>query len=133
MSDLDGMLDEIITIQESSHAIQADKKKAEKESAERADKTAEEIRQKAMEGMKPREKRKTPSSDDSALLSFLETRQADVASVKRRKLALEERRLALEERRFELAEQRAAPEMQERVALINLLATMTAKNAEPKT
>jgi hypothetical protein len=131
ISDLDALIDEIITIQESSNAIQAEKKRVEKESAERADKIAEEVRQKAMEGMKPREKRK--STDETTLLSFLEARHAADAETKRQKLALEERRIAHEERRLKLAEERAALDTKERVSIINMLAMLIAKNSNPNT
>ncbi|KAJ0390758.1 hypothetical protein P43SY_010241 [Pythium insidiosum] len=139
VSDLDAMLDEIIMIQESSIASQAERRQTEKENAERADRIAEEIRQKAIEGMRPREKRRAPS-EDSTLISLLEARQAtesarqtSEAEIKRQKLVLEERRLELEERRIELAERRAALEAQERLAIINLLVSLSSKTAPPET
>jgi hypothetical protein len=138
VSDLDAMLDEIITIQESSTAGQAERKQAEKEVDERADKIAEGVWQKVVEGMKPCEKRKAPS-EDTTLVAFLEARQATEAArqtaeteAKRLKLALEARRLELEERRIQLAERRAALDTQERLAIIKLLISMSAKSTEPE-
>ena len=108
VSDLNALLDEIVMVQESSQALQADRKKERAVSADKAERLREDIRQKTLEGMKPRDKRK--STDDNALHSFLESRHVADTESKRQKLALEERRVALEERRLDLVEQKAALE-----------------------
>jgi len=130
VSELDHLMDEIISVQEASVAVVAERKKERSDAADKSEQAGEELRQRAMEGMTPRKKKRPV--DEHALPTFIQTRHSTESETKRQKPELESRRIELEERRLALAEKRAELEKQERVAIISLLAGMAAKLSDTK-
>jgi hypothetical protein len=125
VSEFDRMLSDITSLMETSQETTKDKRQERVDSAAEAERRGEEMRQQALDGMQYKARKR--GREEEELLAFFQERDRAARATKEKEMEVAERKLLLKERELQVIEEKARLDVEERRAVIGLLASLAAK------